>query len=153
MVMFPEIHGENLEGQAFRIPFDLKMDINLIIIAFKRYQQFIINQWVLNLDNLQRKYPIFEYYELPILASRNKPMRFWIDGGMRAGIPDKKTRERTITVYMNKNQFRSQLNIKNEDEIQIILMTKQGEIIWRESGGYSEIKFKELHDIILEKSS
>jgi hypothetical protein len=146
--MFPEIIGNNLEEKEFQIPFDLEKEYNLVIIAFRQYHQMTINRWVPFVEDLQKKHPIFEYYELPILAKRNKAIRFWIDGGMRAGIRDKETRERTITIYLNKSQFRAQLNIIDEEDIHLIFMTKQGKIYWREKGDVTQTKLESLENAI-----
>jgi hypothetical protein len=71
-------------------------------------------------------------------------MRFMIDGGMRAGIPDRSVRERTITLYTNKPLFEKHLNIKSEDTIYLFLIRKDGEILWRSEGEFDADKGEEL---------
>jgi hypothetical protein len=146
--MFPEIVGSNLENKEYLIPQDLAKEINLVIIAFKRFQQLSINQWVLHLEKLQKKYPNFEFYELPVLAQRNRPIQFWIDGGMRAGIADRRTRERTITIYINKQKLKEPLKIKSEDLIHLFLITRKGDIIWQEKGDISIEKLQNLENVL-----
>jgi hypothetical protein len=142
--MFPEITGSNLENRSFIIPFDLEKELNLVIIAFIRNQQYTINQWVPFLKELQKKYSNIEFYELPVLAQRNRAIRFWIDGGMRAGIPDKRTRERTITIYTNKEKLKELLSIKTENTIYLFLINKKGEIKWQEEG---QVNSEKVHDL------
>ena len=71
-----------------------------------------------------------------------------IDGGMRAGIPNKEVRERTITIYINKSKFKKTLEIPNEQTIYIFLVNQKGEIFWRESGVYDDSKAEELTDYL-----
>jgi len=72
-------------------------------------------------------------------------MRFMIDGGMKAGIPSLETRQRTITIYINKNKFKRKLGIKTEQTIYIYLL-KNDEILWQETGELTEEKIKSLED-------
>ena len=71
-----------------------------------------------------------------------------IDGGMRAGIPDRSVRERTITLYTNKPLFEELLNINSEDTIYLFLIRRNGEILWRSEGEYDIQKGEELLKII-----
>jgi hypothetical protein len=73
-------------------------------------------------------------YELPTLARRYKLMRPVIDGGMRGGIPDPAVRAATITLYIDKDPFKRALGIPTEDRIQILLVDREGRILWQRSG-------------------
>ena len=75
-------------------------------------------------------------------------MSFVIDGGMRAGIPSKEVRERTITTYINKSKFKKALEIPNEQTIYLFLVNKKGEILWHQSGVYDDSKAEELTDYL-----
>jgi hypothetical protein len=59
---------------------------------------------------------------------------------MRAGIPNPKTRERTITLYLDKADFRAALDMPDEEHIYILLVDRQGEVFFRERGPYSREK-------------
>ena len=101
-IIFPKISSSNLEGQQFVLPQDFKGKLNIVIIAFKREQQDLIDEWLPFIDELARRNPDLAYYELPTLNFSYLLFRRIIDGGMQAGIPDKNARERTITLYLNK---------------------------------------------------
>lgn len=149
MRKFPEVKGKNLEGKNYTLPYDLEGEYNIVIVPFLQYQQFIVNNWTEYLDNLQKKYSFFEYYEIPTLALGYKAVRFVIDGGMRAGIQDLRTRQRTITVYVNKKKFEKKLGIETEQFIYIYLL-KNEEILWEEKGDLTEEKAQAL-EIFLSK--
>jgi len=54
---------------------------------------------------------------------------------MRAGIPSKKTRGRTITLYIDKESFKGVLDIVTEETIYLFLIDVVGFVIWRGEGG------------------
>lgn len=104
--MFPRVRGANLERRPFTLPEDFEGDRNLVLIAFRREQQFDIDTWVAVAKRLVHKHKGFRYYELPTI-SRSVPLaRCWLDVAMRAGIPDQAAREATITLYLDKALFR-----------------------------------------------
>jgi hypothetical protein len=141
---FPEITGKNLEKKQYNIPYDLEGELNMLIIPFQRWHQTLVDQWSLFLNNIENLNHDFRYYEIPTLNITYKVMRFMIDGGMRAGIPDKQIRERTITTYLNKSLFKRHLNIQSEDTIYLFLIRKNGEILWRTEGKFESYKGEEL---------
>jgi hypothetical protein len=148
-MIFPNVSGKNLEFENFNIPYDLEGDLNLMIIPFKQWHQNLVNQWSFFLNTVESEFLNFRYYEIPTLSYGYKLMRFMIDGGMRAGIPDKGVRKRTITLYLNKNEFRKSLEIPSEKTIYLFLINKKGDILWRSEGEYTPTKAKELKDIVL----
>jgi hypothetical protein len=141
---FPEVAGENLEKKKINLPFDLEGEINMVIVPFQRWHQSLVDEWSVFLNKIEQSNHNFRYYEVPTLNSAYKVMRFMIDGGMRAGIPDRRVRERTITLYTNKPLFEQELNIKSEQTIYLFLIRKNGEILWRSEGEYEPQKGNEL---------
>jgi hypothetical protein len=145
---FPEVQGSNLEGKEYNLPYDLEQKLNLLIVPFRREQQVLVNEWSNFLRELIEKYSFFEFYEIPTLAKGYILMRFAIDGGMKAGIANKRTRERTITIYINKRKFKKQLQIQNENLIYLFLVNREGEIYWKEQGQFNEKKGNKLEKIL-----
>jgi phosphoenolpyruvate carboxylase len=142
------VSGSSLDGKRFNLPRDLKGKVNIVIIAFRREQTDIIEQWATPLKEIMRADPSLEVYELPTLGRGYFPFRWWIDGGMRAGIVDEEARRRTITIYTNKRNFKVQLGIPNEETIYIFLVGKDGRIITRVQGDFTEEKHRQLQNAI-----
>ena len=71
------------------------------------------------------------YYELPVIQQLGSLSRTFINEGMRAGIRDPITRARTITLYLDKEAFRSALGFPDEETIYLLLIDRQGTILWR----------------------
>lgn len=141
---FPEVNGENLLKQKVVIPTQLHRKFNVVIVAFQQWHQSLVNSWVPFLEKMLQKFSEMEFYELPTIQNMNFLYRMIINNGMRAGIPSKETRRRTITLYIDKTPFKKKLKIPNEKDIQIFLVDREGQIYWREQGPFDEEKGKSL---------
>lgn len=141
---FPVVNGSNLRREKITLPQDFEGQFNLTFIAFQQWQQEEVNSWIPLAENLEEQFPGLVYYELPTIRSLGTFSRFFINEGMRAGIPSQKSRERTITLYLDKDEFRSTLSMEDENHIYILLFNKQGEEFWRERGSYNPEKQMEL---------
>jgi len=142
--IFPEVSGSNLLGTEINLPTDLEKELNIVIIAFQRWHQNVVDSWVPFLDNLVNQNPSMDYYELPTIRRMNWLYRNMLDSGMRAGIPSQNTRRRTITLYLDKESFRKGLDIPDESDIHLFLVKPDGTILWRDSGIFTEEKMHGL---------
>ncbi|GAB4573200.1 MAG: hypothetical protein Kow0077_14890 [Anaerolineae bacterium] len=137
---FPPVEGRNLQGRRFRLPEDFGGTYNIVLIAFQRYHQADVESWLPLLKRLRREYADLHIYELPTLWEMPPLRRLMLDMGMRMGIPDRATREMTITLYLDKAQFRQSLEIPTENEIVVLMVDRAGRVLWRTSGGYNAAK-------------
>ncbi len=147
---FPVVKGSNLLRKKITLPDDLQGDLNLVFIAFQRWQQSQVDSWLPEARRLEKAYPSLRYYELPTIYQMNVISKTFINEGMRAGIPNQTARDRTITLYLKKTPFRRALGIANEDEITVMLLSREGEVLWREAGSYSPEKTEMLKQVIQE---
>jgi hypothetical protein len=136
--IFPEVEGKNLEKRSFRLPWDFEGDANLVFVAFQRPQQAEVDTWLPFAKSLVQHNSGLRFYELPTISSRVGMARYFIDKGMRRGIPDRKAREVTITLYLEKEAFRQALDIQDEESIHVLLVGKEGRIHWRAKGAMTE---------------
>ncbi len=134
---FPTVNGVNLLRQKLTLPKDFQGHLNLLFIPFQQWQQEEVNSWMGLVAGLEEQVNGLVYYELPTIRSMNKLSKLFINEGMRAGIPNPKTRERTITLYLDKADFRAVLNMQDEEHIYVILVDRQGNELFRTRGGYS----------------
>jgi len=49
---------------------------------------------------------------------------------MRAGIPSQATRERTITLYLDKPSFKADLEMPDKEHIYVMLVNRQGQVLF-----------------------
>jgi hypothetical protein len=148
---FPEVSGYNLDRRNFSFPSDFEGDLNLLIVAFKQNHPSTVNTWIPHVQKLEREFPGMVYYELPTIKEMSLVSRTFINEGMRAGIPDQTARERTVTLYIDKERFNAALNIPDEEDIQLFLVDTSGRIIWREKGGFDGEKGRLLQEILQER--
>ncbi len=145
---FPKVESSNLEGRVFHMPGDFEGTHNLLLIAFERHQQSDLDTWLHEMKRFEEIDSGFRYYELPTISKMNPVARWFINGGMRRGIPDKKARERTITLYIDKQPFEEALQIDSEKTVYAILVDREGNVLWRADGTYDETKGESLRQFL-----
>mgnify|MGYP001829155217 CR=1 FL=1 len=145
---FPTVSGFNLDRQEFVFPGDLAGELNILFIPFLQQQQAVVNTWIPFAQESEAAFPGVVYYELPTIEEMPALSRLFVNEGMRAGIPDPTARERTITLYIDTQRFREALDIPGKNEVHVLLVDREGEILWRTSGSFSEEKGQELLDAI-----
>ena len=151
-LIFPEITGENLEGQAFTFPQDFAGDLNLVLIAFSQGQQVQVDTWLAYAEGLELESDLLSIYEIPVLGSSYRLLRSVIDGGMRSGISDPVARARTITFYGNKPALMEALALENDRTIHALLVKQNGEVVWQAQGEAAEVSIASL-EAYLNKAS
>jgi hypothetical protein len=133
-LLFPTIQGENLSGRKMVLPKDFEGKVNIVIVAFQREQQLLVNSWTQVIQQLEKKYPELHTYELPTISTGYKLMKWIIDNGMRSGIKDMKTRDHTITLFTNTKKFRDDLSLPTDETIYVMIVDASGAVRWKTSG-------------------
>jgi len=139
-MQFPDCAGSNLQGRRFRLPADFEGDYNVVLIAFRRAQQYDVETWLPLLRRLRRQYPALRYYELPVVWGVPRLRQLLLDVGLRLGIPRRSTRKKTITLYPDRGAFCQALDIPDESAIMVALVDRGGLVLWRTLGAYNEAK-------------
>jgi uncharacterized protein YbjT (DUF2867 family)/carbon monoxide dehydrogenase subunit G len=132
------LSGRALDGRQYELPGDLAKQHNFLVVAFRREQQRLVDQWLPWLIDLERHRSDVAVYELPVLSSVYGPVRWFIDGGMTRGIPDASARARTITVYTDVGKVVDDLGLAGTDTIAVLIVERSGRILGRETGGFEE---------------
>ncbi len=147
---FPTVSGSNLQRQKITLPQELEGEYNLLFVPFQQWQQSEVNSWIALAEQLEEQYPNLVYYELPTIRTLNSLSKFFINEGMRAGIPNTKSRQRTITLYLDKSSFQSALAMPDEDHIYILIIDRQGNEFFRARGSYTKEAEADLRDALLQ---
>jgi hypothetical protein len=137
---FPAVKASNLEKRELSLPADFEGERNLLLVAFEREQQRDVDTWIREMKRFEESDPGFRYYELPTIQRPNSLVRWFIDSGMRRGIPDRKARERTITLYLDRKPFCDALRIADQKIIHALLVDRAGDVLWRSEGDFDETK-------------
>lgn len=141
---FPEIEARSLSGRVYRLPGELEGDRNVLVVAFRRRQQEVVDGWLPSLLELERQVAGLRVYELPTLSRAWSPARRFIDGGMTRGIPDPDARARTLTSYTDVGRVLAALGLPDTEKIALVLVERSGRIAWQGSGGFEAGKLRAL---------
>ena len=143
-IHFPTVSGFNLERRELEFPRDFAGELNLLFVPFLQRQQLTVNTWIPFAQELEGAFPGMVYYELPTIDEMPMLSRTFINEGMRAGIPDPKARQRTVTLYIDTREFMRVTGIPGKEDVHILLVDRQGNILWRTTGDFSTMKGEEL---------
>ncbi len=143
-VHFPTVTSANLEGRTLTLPRDFAGERNIVFVAFLQKQQKDVDTWVPFVKQVIGRTPGVDYYELPTIKRMVAPMRWMINRGMRGGIDDRSARDRTVTLYIDKEPFKQALGITDENVIQVLVVDRAGHVLWRATGAFDTGKGLEL---------
>jgi hypothetical protein len=142
---FPEVKDDSLANTPVTLPDSARGKVTLITVAFLRESQSQLDSW---LDPFFEKYgsnPKFTFYEVPMLSRGYKFMRFMIDGGMRAGIPQAKHKN-IVTMYGDIEKYMKELSLDLRYGY-AFLLDREGVIRWQGQGYATPETRKELFDL------
>jgi len=98
-------------------------------------------------DEFEELDPQLHYHELPTIDRLDPLARWFIDNGMRRGIPDEGARER-ITLYIDKTPFEQALQLPTEKTIYALLVDRSGNVLWRAEGDCDKTKAASLQEFL-----
>ena len=136
---FPTTAARSLEGREVTLPEDFAGERNVVIVAFQRQQQRLVDSWVPWLEARAAIDPGLRFYELPTIGRKWAPVRRFIDGGMAAAIREPVVLRRTLTVYGDVRQVTTPLAIENRSTIALFLVDGSGTVHWSGSGGFDPV--------------
>jgi hypothetical protein len=143
---FPELSGESLSGKKYTFPADFNSKKTLILFAYSQDQADQLSSWVRGLDLLNSD---IHWFETPVISTPFQLGSFFIDGGMRDGIPDPKIRDHVVTLYTNREAFSKSLGIPyNPEGAYALGVDTSGKPIGFTSGGYDEEKGKKVMEML-----
>jgi hypothetical protein len=131
---FPPLKVRDLEGTAHTIPDDLPGGPHLLVMAFQRWHQSIVDDWTPSLTALAGRHPGTEVWEVPNLSKGFRLFRSGIDGGMAAAIPDVSARRHTLTANTDLRELAGDLGLTSLDTVHVYLVDCSGHILWQAEG-------------------
>lgn len=135
-VAFPSVLARDLQGLHVRLPGAFHGERNIVLIAFYRRHQALVDSWVPWLEERAAADPDLRFYELPTIGRIWAPMRNFIDGGMAAAIREPRILERTFTIYGDVRHVTRPLGIEDRSTIALVLVDGSGIVRWSGAGGF-----------------
>ncbi len=138
---FPEVAGRSLAGTSVTLPGQLPAELTLAVVAFQQRHQACVDRWIDRAEEagipgspLDRPDAKQCVVEIPVLSTRWRLGRSFIDGGMAASIKVPRVLARTITVYTDVRAFQSALGISDSEEVNACVVRRTGEVLARVAG-------------------
>jgi len=140
--IFPNLSGKNLNGKQYNLPKDLPSEKTLVLIAFEREQQAILDSWYQGLDLINSSIP---WIEVPVISKPYKLGSFIIDSGMRRGIPNPRVRDKVITLYTNREAFAHSMGFEYDNQAAYVaVIDRSGKNLGIVKGSYDQDKAKKI---------
>jgi len=134
---FPQVSGKDLNHKPWIAPADFPGDRTIVVVAFAREQQADVDTWTEGLG-LNTPSSTLPWIEMPLINDPGMFMRWFINTGMRRGIPSKEVRSHVWTVYTDKKAFMQTCGMPSEKVIYAMVVDRHGKILATESGNYSQ---------------
>ena len=142
---FPDVKGQSLAGESVMIPAKFLGKQTVLLVGYKQNAQFDIDRWILGI--LQADIPI-QIVEVPTIAGlMPQVVQGFIDNGMRSGIP-KEDWASVVTVYEDAPKIIEALGNERQQNAQVVLLNKSGEIVWTTNRGYSAAQVLEVKKVV-----
>jgi hypothetical protein len=137
-VRFPTVTARDLEGRRCTLPDDVTGSPCVLLIAFQRWQQALIDGWLVFLEHAEERFPSLDVYEVAVLSRVYVPARPLIDGGMRSGVAEGSKRTHTLTVYTDVRGLLRSLDLNSTETIHVFVLDENGEAVWDHGGAIDQ---------------
>ena len=154
---FPRVRGRSLAGLEVTLPDDLPAARTLVLLAFQQRQQGCVDRWIARAESEGIPGSPLDVgpsdetcvLEVPVLSTRWKLGRGFIDGGMASSIRVPRVLARTITVYTDVSAFQRVLGIPDSNAVQAGVVTPAGDVLERVPGEPSDEGWAALRAALL----
>ena len=133
-LVFPTVSAYNLDKIHVTLPADFDGDRNLLLISFTSEQAPVLATWNSVAQAIEHTQPRFRVYHLPVSATRNMLYRWWDNASLRANQSDPELWRWTVPLYIDVAAFRSSLAIPDANQAVVLLVDRQGRVLWRATG-------------------
>lgn len=141
---FPKVAGANLENRRFTLPNDLQGDLNIVLLELQPTRREDLAGWLPAVREMCAATPGMRYYDVPVLL-KTQNQTDESDGRDRYRESSERSAwEYTIPVALDLQSFKNSLGIVGEEALQILLIDRQGGIVWRDAGKITSEKTQAL---------
>jgi len=137
------VESADLNGDAFIVPDSFTAPRTLLLLAFEREHQALIDTWS---RGLELSPDDCDWFELPIVKAPGFLARKLIDIGMRSGIRAQNQRARIVTLYTNGAEILKPLGWSDTATIYAVVVTPTGEVCAQVEGGFDEAKARIIRE-------
>lgn len=138
--VFPHLTAYSLAKTKLDLPGGFAGQIDLLLVSFAPEQKNQVDSWMVVAQGLQHTNFSFHWYELPVSSSEIWVFRWWDNSSMRSDETDPEMWPWIVPLYVDKDSFRHSLHIPGEKQIAVILVNRQGTVLWQTEGAMTPAK-------------
>ena len=145
---FPTVPARDLQGREVTLPSAFEGRLNVVVVAYRRDHQRLVDSWVPWLEAQAEVQPDFRFYEIPTIGRLWAPFRNVIDGGMAAAIKVPHILARTLTVYGDVSRITTPLGIDDRSTIALFVVDGNGTVLWSGKGGFTASTAEQIEAVL-----
>lgn len=125
--VIPPMTSADLNDRELRVPADMTGNPALWVVAFDRGHQGQVDRL---LKLAKAASPDVVFWEVPVIKDPGTVVRWFIDNGMRSGIPDGATRAQVVTLYVpDRAAWMQQMGIGTAAQASAVLVSPDGTVV------------------------
>ena len=149
--------GRSLSGADVVLPADLPAPRTLALVAFQQRHQGCVDRWIARAEGAGVPGSPVDMgpgdetcvVEIPVLSTRWKLGRGFIDGGMASSIRIPRVLARTITGHTNVSAFQKVLGIPDSEDLQACVGTPSGSVLARVPGEPTDAAWEVIAEALI----
>lgn len=139
-VVFPPITAYSLDKQKITLPDGLAGQTDLLVISFEPEQRKDVESWLPAAQALQHTNFQFRYYQVPVSGRENILFRWWETSSLRSDETDPESWPWIVPIFVDRQKFLQDLQIPDEKQVMVLLVDRQGHLLWRATGAMTQEK-------------
>lgn len=143
-LVFPPVTAYSLDKQKVTLPGGMEGQTDLLLVSFETEQQKDIDSWMPVAEALQHSSFQFRYYQLPVFGRENFIFRWWDASSLRTDETDPQLLHWIVPLFIDRQKLIKDLDVPNQKQVVVLLVNRQGQILWRGSGPMTEPKRQSL---------
>jgi hypothetical protein len=137
---FPSVTSYSLDKQKVTLPSGMEGQTDLLLLSFALEQKKDVESWLPTAQALQHIDFQFRYYQLPVAQRENFVFRWWETSSMRSDESDPVAWHWIVPLFVDRQKLLHDLDIPNEKQVVVLLVDRQGHILWRATGPITDDK-------------
>jgi hypothetical protein len=148
MGRLPTLHAKRLNQQPIALPHGLPAGRTLALVAFQRGQRGEIESWIKGMQ--LRENDSIPWLKMPVLDDPgSESARAVIESGMLARHVGEVDRARLVPVFTNRDAFIRAAGLSSPDHAWVLVIGRDGQVLARVDGEYSQEKAQALRETLL----
>jgi hypothetical protein len=139
----PALRGDLLSGRRFVMPDSAAGRNTLLLLGFSYESRHDVEKWAARFQREHGRDARVQFFEVPVIGTAGRLGRPFIDGSMRRGLPQP-MHDRVLMVYRDAGRWKRLAGHANPDIGYLLLVGRDGRVLWRGQGPYGEEAWGEL---------